>query len=152
MLPGRVSHSGSGERRVPYLRKSSMVWIWQHDKRTDDYKIILNCARNLMKNKWEKEGGNAQALNCKICCKYTPGKCRSICRVLWDGYLIIISLLRPGWYFLHWPKQHFGWDTYLIRHDFQLNLKFSASNKFLRVFSFLGSGKKSRRKRGLTKQ
>jgi hypothetical protein len=25
------------------LRKSSTVWIWQHDKRTDDYKIILNC-------------------------------------------------------------------------------------------------------------
>ncbi len=23
-----------------------MVWIWQHDKRTDDYKIILNCVRN----------------------------------------------------------------------------------------------------------
>jgi hypothetical protein len=32
-----------------------MVWIWQHDKRTDDYKIILNCVRNLMKNKSEKE-------------------------------------------------------------------------------------------------
>jgi hypothetical protein len=26
------------------------VWIWQHDKRTDDYKIILNCGRKLMKN------------------------------------------------------------------------------------------------------
>jgi hypothetical protein len=27
--------------------KSSMVWIWQHDKRTDDYKIILNCVRKI---------------------------------------------------------------------------------------------------------
>ncbi len=26
-----------------------MVWIWQHDKRTDDYKIILNYVRKLMK-------------------------------------------------------------------------------------------------------
>jgi hypothetical protein len=32
-----------------------MVWIWQHDRRTDDYKIILNCVRILMKNKSEKE-------------------------------------------------------------------------------------------------
>jgi len=32
-----------------------MVWIWQHDKRTDDYKIILNCVRKFMKNKSEKE-------------------------------------------------------------------------------------------------
>jgi hypothetical protein len=37
------------------LRKSSRVWIWQHDKRTDHYKIILNCVRKLMKNKSEKE-------------------------------------------------------------------------------------------------
>jgi len=22
-----------------------MVWIWQHDKRTDDYKIILKCKK-----------------------------------------------------------------------------------------------------------
>jgi hypothetical protein len=28
-----------------------MVWIWQHDTRTDDYKIILNCLKNAMKNK-----------------------------------------------------------------------------------------------------
>jgi len=34
-----------------------MVRIWQRDKRTDDYKIILNCARKLMKNKGEKEAG-----------------------------------------------------------------------------------------------
>jgi hypothetical protein len=27
------------------------VWIWQHDKRTYDYKIILHCVRKLMKNK-----------------------------------------------------------------------------------------------------
>jgi hypothetical protein len=33
-----------------------MAWIWQHDKSTDDYKIILNCARKLMKNQSEKEG------------------------------------------------------------------------------------------------
>jgi hypothetical protein len=46
-----VSHSSSGDRRVPWLRKSSTVWIWQHDKRADDYKIILNCVRKLMKNK-----------------------------------------------------------------------------------------------------
>jgi hypothetical protein len=34
-----------------------MVWIWQHDKRsrTDDYKIILNFVRKMMKNKSEKE-------------------------------------------------------------------------------------------------
>ncbi len=47
---GRVSHSSSGDRRVQYLRKTSTAWIWQHDKRTDDYKIILNCVRKLMKN------------------------------------------------------------------------------------------------------
>ncbi len=34
-----------------------MVWIWQYDKRTDDYKIILNCVRKLMKTKSEKEAG-----------------------------------------------------------------------------------------------
>jgi hypothetical protein len=34
-----------------------MVWIWQHDKRTDDYKIILNCVRKLMKYKSEKVAG-----------------------------------------------------------------------------------------------
>jgi hypothetical protein len=38
-----------------------MVWIWQHDKRTDDYKIILNCVRNLMKNKSEKEAGKGKS-------------------------------------------------------------------------------------------
>jgi hypothetical protein len=30
-----------------------MVWVWQHGKRTDNYKIILNCVRKLMKNKRE---------------------------------------------------------------------------------------------------
>jgi hypothetical protein len=42
------------------LRKSSTVWIWQHDKRTDDYKIMLNCVRKLMKNKSEKEAEKGQ--------------------------------------------------------------------------------------------
>ena len=56
MLTGKVGHSSSRDRRVPQSRKSSMVWIWQHDKRTDDdNKIILNCVRKLMKNKSEKE-------------------------------------------------------------------------------------------------
>jgi hypothetical protein len=32
-----------------------MVWVWMHDKRTDDYKIILNCVTKLMKNKNEKK-------------------------------------------------------------------------------------------------
>ncbi len=32
-----------------------MVWIWQHNKGTDDYKITLNCVRKFMKNKSEKE-------------------------------------------------------------------------------------------------
>jgi hypothetical protein len=26
-----------------------MVWVWQHGKGTDDYKIILNLGRKLMK-------------------------------------------------------------------------------------------------------
>ncbi len=39
------------------MRRSATVWIWQHDKRTDDYKIIFNCVRKLMKNKSEKEAG-----------------------------------------------------------------------------------------------
>jgi hypothetical protein len=37
-----------------------MVWIWQHDKRTDDYQIILNLCKKKMKNKFkktEKEAG-----------------------------------------------------------------------------------------------
>ncbi len=57
VLSGRVSHSCSGDRRVPWLWISSMVWIWQHDKRIDDYKIKLNCVRKLMKNKSEKDVG-----------------------------------------------------------------------------------------------
>jgi len=32
----------------------------QHDKRSDDYKIILNCVRKLMKNKSEKEARSAK--------------------------------------------------------------------------------------------
>jgi hypothetical protein len=47
VISGRVSHSTSGDRRVPWLRKSSMVWIWQHDKRTDDNKIILNLCKKI---------------------------------------------------------------------------------------------------------
>jgi hypothetical protein len=47
LLSGRVSHSNSGVKRVPYWRKL----IWQHDKRTDDNKIILDCVRKMMKNK-----------------------------------------------------------------------------------------------------
>ncbi len=47
VLSGSVSCSSSGDRRVPWLRKSSMVWIWQHDKRTDDYKIILNLCKKI---------------------------------------------------------------------------------------------------------
>jgi hypothetical protein len=41
-----------------------MVWIWQHDKKTNDYKIILNLCKkiNEIKNKSEKE---AQSLNNK---------------------------------------------------------------------------------------
>ncbi len=46
VLSGRVSHSSSGDRRVPWLRKS-LVWIWQHDKRTDDYNIILNLRKKI---------------------------------------------------------------------------------------------------------
>jgi hypothetical protein len=47
MLSGRVSCSNSGDRRVPWLRKSSIVWIWQHNKRTDDYKIIYNLCKKI---------------------------------------------------------------------------------------------------------
>jgi hypothetical protein len=32
-----------------------MVWKWQYDRRTDDYKIILKCVRKLMKNNNEKK-------------------------------------------------------------------------------------------------
>jgi hypothetical protein len=47
VLFGRVSCSSSGDRIVPWLKKSSMVWIWQHDKRTDDYMIIFNLSMNI---------------------------------------------------------------------------------------------------------
>jgi hypothetical protein len=57
-----VSHSSSGYRRVPLLRKSSTVWIWQHDKRADDNKMVLNCARKLLKNELEKEVGKCSNL------------------------------------------------------------------------------------------
>ncbi len=51
VLSGRVSHSRSGDRRVLLLRKLSTARIWQHDKTTDDNKIILSYVRKLMKNK-----------------------------------------------------------------------------------------------------
>ncbi len=47
VLSGRVSHSISGDRRVPWLSKSSMVWIRQHDKTTDDYKMMLNVCKKI---------------------------------------------------------------------------------------------------------
>jgi hypothetical protein len=50
VLSGR-SHSSSGGRRILQLRKSPTVWIWSHDRRTDDYKVILNSVRKFMKNK-----------------------------------------------------------------------------------------------------
>jgi hypothetical protein len=66
-----------------------MVWIWQHDKKTDDYKIILNCVRKLMKNKVEKEARKGpdfkKDLILKIICKklYNGGKsaARFYCKV-----------------------------------------------------------------------
>ncbi len=42
------------------MRKSSTVLISQHDKGTDDYKIILNFVRKMMKNEREKRLGKAQ--------------------------------------------------------------------------------------------
>ncbi len=56
VLSGRVSRSSSGDRRVPWLRKLSTVWIWQHDKRTDNYKIILNLCKKIDENKIRKRG------------------------------------------------------------------------------------------------
>ncbi len=39
VLSGRVSFSSLRGRSIPL-----MVWIWQHDKKTEDYnKIILHC-------------------------------------------------------------------------------------------------------------
>jgi hypothetical protein len=49
VLSGRVSHSSSGDRRVPSSRKSLTVWIWQHGKRKHDNKIFLNFVRKMMK-------------------------------------------------------------------------------------------------------
>ena len=37
------------------MRKSLTVLIWQHDYRTYDYKIILNCVRKLMKINQKKK-------------------------------------------------------------------------------------------------
>jgi hypothetical protein len=38
------------------LRKSSIVWIWQHEKRRDDYKIILNFCKKFYGEKIRKRG------------------------------------------------------------------------------------------------
>jgi hypothetical protein len=62
VLSGRVSHSSSGDRRVPWMRKSSMVWIWQHDKRTDDYKIMLNLCKKIDGRKIRKRGSERPKL------------------------------------------------------------------------------------------
>jgi len=62
VLSGRVSHSSSGHRRVPWIRKSSMVWIWQHDKRTDDYKIMLNLCKKIDGRKIRKRGSERPKL------------------------------------------------------------------------------------------
>ncbi len=43
-----------------------MVWIRQHDKKTDEYKIILNFVRKLLKNKSKKEAVKAQTF-LKVC-------------------------------------------------------------------------------------
>jgi hypothetical protein len=60
VLSSRVSRSSSGDGRVPLLRTLPVVSIWQNDKRTDDYKInSINCVRKLIKNKREKEAGEA---------------------------------------------------------------------------------------------
>jgi len=50
VLSDRVSRSSSGDRIVPWFRESSMVWIWQHDKMTDDYKIIIKKYVNTQNN------------------------------------------------------------------------------------------------------
>jgi hypothetical protein len=39
-----------------------MVWIWQHDKRTDDYKVILNLCKKIdEKYNQNKRLGKVQA-------------------------------------------------------------------------------------------
>ncbi len=57
------------------MRKSSTVWIWQHDKGTDDDKIILNCVRKLMKKR-EKEKKRKGPNFKKVFVKYHHGHCR----------------------------------------------------------------------------
>jgi hypothetical protein len=52
-----------------------MVWIWQHDKRIDDYKVILNCVRKLMKNYEKKEDGKG------------PNFLKAILHMVWQGFL-----------------------------------------------------------------
>jgi hypothetical protein len=62
VLSGRVRHSSSGDRRVPWLRKSSMARTRQHDKRTNDYKLILNLFKKSDEKTSEKETGKGQNL------------------------------------------------------------------------------------------
>jgi hypothetical protein len=54
VLSCRLNHSSSVDRRVPDSRKSSTVWIRQHDKVKYHNKKILHCVRKLIKN-WDKE-------------------------------------------------------------------------------------------------
>ncbi len=56
VLSSRVICSSSGDKRVPQLRKSTMMCIRQQDKRTDDSKIISNYITEFMKNKTTKRG------------------------------------------------------------------------------------------------
>jgi hypothetical protein len=44
-----------------------MVWMWQHDKRTDDYKIILNCVRKIDEKNQKNRLENAKAFYKKYC-------------------------------------------------------------------------------------
>ncbi len=41
-----------------------MVWIWLQGKRTDDYKMIMNCVRKLVKIDEKKRQGKAQKSLC----------------------------------------------------------------------------------------
>ncbi len=91
-----------------------MVWIWQHDKRTDDYKIMLNCVNKLMKNKSEKEAGKGQNLKklAKVECSSSgmsdPNKwnCNS-CTVkitFFQTGLIILPSLGKLFHLIYFPK------------------------------------------------
>ncbi len=68
------------------MRKSSTVWIRQHDKQTDDYKIILNCVRKLMKNKSEKEArkGLERITRCKLTIISESAICKKFLGQIWS--------------------------------------------------------------------